>query len=406
MKRTRLRSRVFIIATGYALMLIGIAFILTWRARLSQREFNHILDVDSRVIRQLEDLERAHNAYASYWVSEGKGDPTRYSTVKQMLQTPPLSWEHIPAIRRAIQQFENALRSGSTNLPDVPSAIETEISTRKQGVDRRIRTLAGAARNTMWVALGIAYIIAILSFAVARLTLSKLVRPLEDLSRAAERLAAEDFSVRARVEGDLEVARLAASFNRMAEKISLSHDTLRERARTDELTGLPNFRAFRESLAGEIERARRYRHRFGILVFDIDHFKRYNDEFGHLGGNEALKAVAETIRRTLRTVDLAARYGGEEFVAVLPEVEPQGLEVLAERIRLRIAAMPPLQGDRRITISIGGAIYPQDGTSDEELFETADNRLYEAKGAGRNRAIVLSKPETKKPGVAAGLVDH
>lgn len=388
-------------------MLLGIAFVLTWRARLSQREFNHILDVDSRVIRQLEELERAHNAYVNYWTSE-KGHAARrpYATVKQLVLAPPLSSQHVPAIHRAIRHFESVLNSGSTSLPDVSRPIETEIRARKQRVDRRIMALAGEARNTMWVALGIAYIIAILSFAVARLTLSKLVRPLEDLSRAAERLAAEDFSVRARVEGDLEVARLAFSFNRMAEKLSVSHDTLRERARTDELTGLPNFRAFRESLSGEIERARRYRHHFGILVFDIDHFKRYNDEFGHLGGNEALKAVAETIRQTLRAVDLAARYGGEEFVAVLPEIEPQGLATLAERIRLRIAALAPLQGDRRITISIGGAIYPQDGTSAEELFEAADNRLYEAKGSGRNRAIVLSKPETKKPGVTAGLVDR
>lgn len=406
MRRTRLRSRVFSITAAYAVLLVGVAFALTWRGQKSQREFNHLLDVDSRAILQLEEISRSHNGFVSQWLTTAEKNPEqltefapRYRAVRQLMSVAPLAGMRFPGVERALTEFEATLRVPDVTAEEirrhgreVSQAIDEEVTGLKTGIDNKIRTLAADARNTMWVALGIAYIVAILSFALARLTLLKLVQPLETLSRVTERFAAEDFTVRAPVKGDFEIAQLAQSFNDMAQQLAASHDELKERARTDELTGLPNFRAFREIMAGEIERARRYRHSFGVLVVDIDHFKRYNDQFGHLAGNDALKIVAETVRKTLRSVDHAARYGGEEFVAVLPEIDVQGLAVLAERVRLRVAALPPLQESRRITVSVGGALFPGDGMTAETLFEVADERLYEAKSSGRNRVVVPGTP--------------
>src|SRR5260221_6864784 len=110
--------------------------------------------------------------------------------------------------------------------------------------------------------------------------------------------------------GDLEVAKLGESFKRMA-------DELHARARTDELTGLPNFRAFRERIDLELERATRYPAPVGILILDLDRFKKYNDTFGHLAGNDALQRVAAAIRVAVRAVDFPARYGGEGIAGVV-----------------------------------------------------------------------------------------
>ncbi|HSN68401.1 MAG TPA: GGDEF domain-containing protein, partial [Thermoanaerobaculia bacterium] len=155
----------------------------------------------------------------------------------------------------------------------------------------------------------------------------------------------------------------------------------------DELTQMANFREFERRVHEELERADRYGRPLGLLVFDIDHFKRYNDRFGHAAGNEALKAVASTIRAGLRQTDHPARYGGEEFAAVLTETEAEGMWQTAERIRIAIESIPPIAGRDTLTCSIGGALYPQDGATAEALFAAADRRLYEAKDGGRNRTV-------------------
>jgi diguanylate cyclase (GGDEF)-like protein len=161
-------------------------------------------------------------------------------------------------------------------------------------------------------------------------------------------------------------------------------DELKARARTDDLTGLPNFRAFRERIDAEIDRAARYPESFGILVLDLDRFKKFNDTHGHMAGNEALQRVARVIRDTVRSVDFPARYGGEEFAAILLEVDAVALAVIAERIRANVESLQIL------TISIGGAIFPVDGGNVAALFQAADERLYAAKREGRNRVVVAA----------------
>jgi diguanylate cyclase (GGDEF)-like protein len=228
--------------------------------------------------------------------------------------------------------------------------------------------------------LAIAWIIVLVSFAGVQTALRKVVRPLEELSGAADRIALGDLTARAPVAGDYEVAKLGVALNRMA-------DELKARARTDELTSLPNFRAFRERIDAEIERADRYPSRFGVLVLDLDRFKNYNDTHGHLAGNEALRRVSQAMRENVRSVDFSARYGGEEFAAILPQVDVEALLVVAERVRTAIEALAAPSDGSKVTVSIGAAMYPDDGTTAEALFQAADERLYEAKHAGRNRVV-------------------
>ena len=237
-----------------------------------------------------------------------------------------------------------------------------------------------SSRHMLWAGLAIAWIVAMCSFAAVQITLRRVVRPLEDLARAAGRIANGDLNARAPVAGDLEIANLGTSFNDMADK-------LRTHARTDDLTDLPNFRAFRERIDAEIARAIRYPEQFGVLVLDLDHFKLYNDRHGHLAGNEALQRVARALRIAVRTVDFPARYGGEEFAVIVPQIEAAALAIIAERVRATVESIPAPANGEAVTISIGGAIFPSDGKTVDDLFRIADERLYEAKRAGRNRAI-------------------
>lgn len=239
-------------------------------------------------------------------------------------------------------------------------------------------------RHLMWAGLAIAWIVAMCSFAAVQTTLRKVVRPIEDLARAAERIADGDLNARAPVGGDMEIVQLGTAFNHMTDK-------LRAHARTDDLTGLPNFRAFREQIDSEVERAVRYPEQFGILVLDLDRFKLYNDRHGHLAGNEALQGVARALRAAVRTVDFPARYGGEEFAVILPQIGVEALATIAERIRASVEALPAPANGEQVTVSIGGAMYPSDASSVDALFHIADERLYQAKREGRNRAITPAR---------------
>jgi two-component system cell cycle response regulator len=158
---------------------------------------------------------------------------------------------------------------------------------------------------------------------------------------------------------------------------------------TDELTGLHNYRHFCERLESEIARARRYRLPLGLLLIDIDRFKTFNDRFGHLLGDEVLKAVARCLRANSRDVDLVARYGGEEFCIILQEVG-EGIRAHAERICEAVARVrvPAGGGSEGVTVSIGAAVSGDGEPGARELIRRADAALYRAKERGRNRVSV------------------
>jgi two-component system cell cycle response regulator len=155
-------------------------------------------------------------------------------------------------------------------------------------------------------------------------------------------------------------------------------------ARIDPLTGVANRRATTERLAHEIERARRRASSFAIALLDVDHFKQVNDKHGHGVGDDVLKAVADALSRTVRTVDLVGRWGGEEFLLVLTDAADTGARIAAERMRLGVEKMAQVPGGpARVTASVGVATWA--GESEEELVERVDRALYRAKSRGRNR---------------------
>jgi diguanylate cyclase (GGDEF)-like protein len=156
----------------------------------------------------------------------------------------------------------------------------------------------------------------------------------------------------------------------------------------DGLTSLYNYREFRRRLAMEVERALRYDRSFALLLLDIDHFKIVNDTFGHQAGDEVLRALAALFRGAVRPTDQVSRYGGDEFAVLLPETPDSGALAVAERIWLlldsRAIPIPSPQGVS-ITISIGVATFPKSAKSEDQLIRAADQALYAAKQAGRNR---------------------
>lgn len=411
--RRHLRTRVYGIAIVYAAMLLAITALITVRARQTQQRYDILIDEEIGTVARIDSLIANQNSYRQLWsrALAAGGDvselPARYTSVTQLLETLTLPDDERQQLGTDAQRIEADLRGlalgWNTMSPPQRGAAWIGIDARMGAVRQRVKAIGARkqreiaaerpqlkrdANSVMLLALGIAWIVGVGSFAVAQIAVRKIVRPIEDLARAAKGIANSDFSIRAPVAGDREIAELGVAFNEMAGHLAEYDERLRSRARTDELTSLHNFRAFREQIDSEIERANRYEQPLGFLVLDLDHFKRYNDTWGHLAGNEALRAVARAVRSTLRTVDFAARYGGEEFAVIVPETDIDGLRALAERVRAAIERIPPIDGRTPLTVSIGGAMFPADGNDAETLFAAADARLYDAKKSGRNRAFV------------------
>ena len=213
-------------------------------------------------------------------------------------------------------------------------------------------------------------------------------RPLDQLTEAAARVAAGDLSAEFPAGRSGEVGYLTRAFNTVVARLreKESQGELEKLSLTDPLTGLYNRRHLMGTLASEVQRSRRQRRPFTVLLADVDKFKQYNDTHGHLAGDAALVKIAEVFRRTTRAVDCVARYGGEEFVVMLLECPIATAALVAERIRARIAEQD--LGEGKLTVSIGLAEYPDGGDTPEELIATADAAMYQAKSSGRNQVVV------------------
>jgi diguanylate cyclase (GGDEF)-like protein len=169
------------------------------------------------------------------------------------------------------------------------------------------------------------------------------------------------------------------------------HRLIQKQARTDGLTNLANHREFQEQLAHEVERAQRFGVPVGLVMLVLDDFKKINDQYGHLAGDNVLKAVSGALRGAIRDIDQASRYGGEEFAVILPHTTIDGAARLAERLRQAIAervASAPDGRQIRITASFGVAGLPAHAATQVELIATADAALYHAKQTGKNRVSV------------------
>ena len=227
-----------------------------------------------------------------------------------------------------------------------------------------------------------------------------ITRPLERLTEAAARVAAGDLSVELPAGGSGEVGYLTRAFNTLVSRLreKESQGELEKLSLTDSLTGLYNRRHLMGTLASEVQRSRRLRRAFSVLLADVDRFKQYNDTYGHLAGDAALVKIAEVFRKTTRQVDCVARYGGEEFVVMLLEANLATAALVAERVRARVADQD--LGEGKVTVSIGLAEYPDGGETPEELIATADAAMYQAKSAGRNQVVAAGvseqRPQEKK----------
>ena len=235
-----------------------------------------------------------------------------------------------------------------------------------------------------------------------------IVRPLDRLTRGAREVAAGDLAVDLPAAGGGEVGYLTTVFNDMVarlrqgrqeldaknEKLRQQNEELEMLSLTDGLTGLANRRFLVQQLNEEALRFRRTKNEFSVLMADVDHFKQYNDTFGHPAGDDVLKKVARILQASARETDCVARYGGEEFCVMLPETASTGATILASRICERVAATEfPGQ---KITLSIGVASLPGNGDTPDAVIAAADEALYQAKREGRNRVVQAQSRRSRR----------
>lgn len=291
----------------------------------------------------------------------------------------------------------------------------------EQQFDRAFAPLAGSLRKAVGLILMVVVGISLVAIRIA----GSIVRPLSTLSEAAERLSRGERNVwvEERNRDTVEFELLKRTFNTMSrgldrsaqaiedkqQAIERTNDELTARNRelselnlileqlsiTDGLTRLHNHRYFQDSLEVECRRAARTGEPLSLLLVDVDHFKRWNDRLGHAGGDSVLRRLADVLNRSCREIDLLARYGGEEFALLATETDLAGAIALAEKLRQAVEASELVEGATEpITVSIGVASYQGD---QDTLFARADEALYTAKDAGRNRVVAAQIFETDRP---------
>ena len=194
-------------------------------------------------------------------------------------------------------------------------------------------------------------------------------------------------------ENELNFLKLFAKQIELAITIADLFQAVKEQAITDGMTGLYNRRYFEEFIKKEALRANRQNQKFTVIGIDLDHLKRINDKYGHNYGDLAIKAIAEVLKSSCRSIDIAARMGGEEFNVILPGVDSQGGLVFAERIRKTIESVS-LEKIGNITASLGVGTYFEQSEDIDELLELVDNAMYHSKRNGRNQ-VSLAKPATE-----------
>ena len=209
---------------------------------------------------------------------------------------------------------------------------------------------------------------------------------IDDIFEVKDFLVGEMHKVREHFHGmneELEKHRVAT------ETLSKKLEESEAKALVDSLTNVLNRNAYNLKITQLVHEFKRYKEKWALLVLDIDHFKKFNDKYGHKTGDQVLKSVAGTVTNTIRMSDSVFRYGGEEFVVILSRIDDQSASRLAEKIRQEIERDYYVDGDKKlkVTISIGAAIISENDT-ESSLFERADKALYQAKENGRNRVVL------------------
>lgn len=225
---------------------------------------------------------------------------------------------------------------------------------------------------------------------------SLLAVPLKAEGQIQGILYVDDYQARQFSESELLIIRLLANLAAIAIERAKLLESTRILAITDELTKLYNLRHFLNRLQEEIKRAKRYVRPLSLAMIDIDHFKKYNDTYGHIQGNKVLKKVAMIFEKESREGDIVARYGGEEFAIIMPETDKAKAKLFADRTRHKIEKVLCKEDfEICVTVSIGLAGYPEDALDAASLIERSDEALYKAKKDGRN-CVRLVKAKIKQ----------
>ncbi|MGH9870444.1 MAG: diguanylate cyclase [Candidatus Polarisedimenticolia bacterium] len=213
-----------------------------------------------------------------------------------------------------------------------------------------------------------------------------------------------------RPKNEKNMLKMVADLGSISIQNTILFSEIQQSANMDGLTKLANKRHFTERLADEILKAEKERRSLSLFLFDIDHFKTYNDRNGHLAGDEALRITGQLMKQMVRSDDLPARYGGEEFAVILPNTDKQGALRLAEKLRRAVEAYEypneKTQPLGKVTMSGGVATVPDDGKSSAEIIRCADQALYQCKHAGRNRVQAFETRNIFEESSAANKVGH
>lgn len=252
------------------------------------------------------------------------------------------------------------------------------------------KTSVSRYENTVKLTTTILLIIYVLcTFGILFYLKHTLVNPLGSLRQYSHEIASGELDVHFDVKSNLpEVMGLAADLEEMRGELMQQAESLKYDALHDKLTGLPNRGATEEELEREQARSKRTEQNYTVILFDIDHFKHVNDNYGHSVGDDVLIEISKTAKNFLRDGDIVGRWGGEEFLCVLPEMTMEQSMIVADRLRTTIHKTVIHSDGRELTISVSmGVASFSDGDSCDEIVKMADARLYEAKRTGRNKVV-------------------
>ena len=352
-----------------------------YNLRQSRTELNNVLTINKQMLNQLSSTERA-----------------AAMALSQQLTDTLLAEQGILALREA--ELSNiAKATGKANFLRslvTDYASETELNAYQSAASlmqlSQQSSNALARQNQFSVALALAAMLILL--AIMFYTQKKVIKRLKLLNEKVLAGTGFDDDDRLFASND-EIAEIARSFTQYSKTVAAQQTALERQSLTDGLTGIANRRHFDSQLRSAVAMAKRIKQPLAIILLDVDHFKAYNDSYGHLAGDDTLKAIANTLANTLqRQIDLVARYGGEEFVCILPNTNPQQALIMAEQLRLEVLAlMLPHQASPTagfITISLGIACLQMgQDISEKILLNQADKALYQAKNQGRNCSVML-----------------
>ncbi len=304
----------------------------------------------------------------------------------------------IATVKKLFAQKDNALEYtdpqgndvvGTLDAVPLPDwAVVAEIN-----IDEAFVRIAELRNQTFTIVTILVLTIGLLAYALG-LTIA---RPLDRLTAGAAQVAGGDLEVDLPVVTRGELGLMTQVFNDMVARLRSGRQELERLSVTDGLTGLYNRNHLMVTCGMEVARADRQEEPLAAMMIDLDHFKKYNDTYGHQAGDEVLAKMGPIFLECVREVDYAARYGGEEFLILLPQTDLTGAVEVAERIRGRVAEENTDSEDTTIpvTLSIGVAEYPKHGDNADTLIAAADAALYQAKRRGRNRVVRASATKRK-----------